>query len=128
MDELLAPNFLIEVQGHKVQANVSKFIERVEYESVEGIVDMMKMTVLNPDFTLSELKLFLPGNELSLYLGYGPKLEHIGRCVIVNTRCPFPLDGMPMIEVTAYSKSHYMQEVRPDPDPPSGSKPKGGKT
>jgi len=128
MDDVLAPRFSLEVQGHKIQANVSQFIERVEYESIEGIVDMMKVAVLNPDFLISELKLFLPGNELSLWIGYGANLQHIGRAVIANVRCPFPLDGMPSIEVTAYSKSHYMQDVRPDPDPPTGTKPKGGKS
>lgn len=128
MDDVLAPNFNLEVQGHKIQANVSKFIERVQYESVEGIVDMMKVSVLDPEFAVSELKLFLPGNELSLWIGYGANLQHIGRAVITNVRCPRPVDGMPSIEVTAYSKSHYMQEARPDPDPPSGVKPKGGRS
>lgn len=124
----LAPNFSLEVQGKALKSNVTKFIERVEYESVEGVVDMMKVSVIDPEFFISTLKLFLPGNELSLWIGYGPKLTHIGRAVIVNVKATYPVDGMPTMDVVGYSRSHYMQDVRPDPDPPPDVKPTGGQS
>jgi len=123
----LAPNFNLEIQGLKMKSNLTQFIERVEYESAEGVIDMLKLSVLNPDFLFSEQKLFLPGHELALWIGYGPELKWVGRAVIVNSKGNFPLDGMPTMDIVAYSYSHYMQEVRPDPDPPPDVKPHGGK-
>jgi phage protein D len=126
-----APRFVLEVEDQMLNVGVSSFIERVEYESCEGAIDVMKVSVLDPQGTISELKLFLPGNELSLWIGYGPNnsdLIHLGRAVITHSMGTFPVDGIPTIDVTAYTRDHFMTEVRPDPDPPPNVKPKSGKS
>jgi len=125
-----APRFILEVEDQIIPVGVSQFVEQVIYESAEGAVDMMKVSLNDPEKTISKLKLFLPGNELSLKIGYGPSasnLVHIGRAVIVNVRPTFPLGELPSLEVTAYTKDHFMMDVRPDPDPPPNSRPKSGK-
>ena len=123
-----APRFSLEVEGKDLPVAVTQFVERVEYESCENAVDMMKVELLDPDKYISELKLFLPGNELRLMVGYGPsELSHIGNAIITNVRSTFPADGQPSIELTAYTRDHFMMTVRPDPDPPPNVKSNSGK-
>lgn len=123
----LGPGFRLEVQGQALSFGVTEFVDRLEYESSEDIVDMLRVHVSNPDFRLSKLKAFLPGNELSFWIGYGQEFVHIGRAVIVNYRCTFPPDGMPGIEVTAYTRDHSMMEAQPNSDPVEKAKSKSGK-
>ncbi len=113
--EGLAPNYELRIEGLTLSVGVTQFIERVEYESADGLVDMMKVSVMNPDFHMSEMKLFLPGNEMALWLGYGPDLSFVGRAEIVKVRKTFPPSGMPGLGVTGYTKDHRMAERRPDP-------------
>jgi len=48
--EGLAPNYELRVEGLSLSAGVTQFIERVEYESADGVVDVMKVSVMNADF------------------------------------------------------------------------------
>lgn len=114
--EGMAPNYELRIEGLSLSAGVTQFIERVEYESADGLVDMMKISVMNPDSYMSELKLFLPGNEMALWFGYGPDLTFVGRAVIVNVPKRFPRDGMPGLTVTGYTRDHLMMEQQPDPE------------
>ena len=113
----MAPNYELRIEGLSLSEGVTQFIERVEYESADGLVDMMKVSVMNPDFHMSERKLFLPGNEMALWIGYGPDLSFVGRAEIVKVRTTFPPDGMPGLSITGYTKDHRMAERRPDPGP-----------
>jgi len=112
----LAPNYILEVEGRELHADVTQFIERVEYESADGVVDMARVTVMNPDFLLSSSKVFTPGNEMNIFMGYGAAhVRLIGRVVLMTPRPIFPEDGMPVLEVTGYTKDYLMREQRPDP-------------
>jgi len=121
------PRFRLEVEDIIFPIGITQFVERLEYESVENAVDMIKVEILDPDKKISNLKMLLPGNELKVWFGYGSELIFIGGAVIVNVRATFPADGQPSIEVTAYTRDHFMMEVRPDPDPPPNAKAKSGK-
>jgi len=109
------PNYLLEVQGKKLESNITQFVQSVEYENADGIVDVARITIANPDFLLSNSKVFMPGNELDIYMGYGSDLSFIGRVMLIAPRDKFPQDGMPMLEVTGYTKDYLMQESKPDP-------------
>ena len=111
------PAFSVEVEGIDLIALSEDFadlVQRVEYESTDGIADIARVTVVNPDFELSNKKVFQPGNEMSIFLGYGQNLVHIGRVVITKVRPTFPQDGMPTIQVIGYSKDTQMMDNAPE--------------
>lgn len=131
-DATLAPNYLLKVGGNDIDVGVQSLIERVEYESADGLCDMMRITAKNPDFKLSDSKIFAPGNEVSLWMGYGANLRHIGRVRIYKNKPTFPAEGMPTFEAVGYTRDHEMMHRAPEASsrqkaPKGKKKQKGGR-
>lgn len=112
----VAAGFAVHVEGKDVTADISDFIQTIEYESSDSIADVMKLTISNPDFVISKSKLFQPYNEVALWLGWGKKLTHIGRAIIVRPKIIFPEDGVPTLDIMGYSKDWVFSHKYPDPD------------
>jgi len=103
------PNFAITVNNSDVSDGVMRAIKKVEYESVDGYADTLKMSLANPDFQLTNKKIFKTGNEISLWMGYGADLSYIGRTIIEKARPTFPKAGaIPTIDLVAYTKDRKM--------------------
>lgn len=118
----LAPAFDIEVADSGVGAGILRAIRRVEFESIDNGADMIKLLVSNPEFELSKANVFMPGNELAVWFGYGTEISFVGRAVISKVRPTFPQADMSTIEVVGYSKDIKMMDNSPE-----GSKKTGGK-
>lgn len=113
-DENLAPAYVLEVQGNVLDQGVTDLVTAVSYESADGMADVAKLSVANKDFLVSDAKVFQPGNELSLWMGYGANLGFIGRVVIDKVNCNFPRDGgVPMLNVTGYTLDKKMMDNAP---------------
>ena len=110
----IAPAFILAVEGEELGYGVTQFIERVEFESADGLVDVIKVNVRNPEFLLSNKKVFQPGNELLLAMGYTSKLTFMGRALIRAMEVNYPEDGMPSLSVTAYTADALMADSEPD--------------
>jgi len=108
-----APNFDITVEGVEIGVNLSKFVQELEYESADGIADEARLKLINPDFMLSDSKLWQPGNELGIYFGYGPSVSEVGRAIITNVRINYPQDGFPTIDIVANTADFLMMQNRP---------------
>lgn len=121
----VAPAFVIEVNGIELDLGVQQFVTSVEFESADGYADAVKINLMNPDFVLTDKRIFQPGNEISLWFGYGTDLAHVGRVKIAKYKPNWPEgDDMPMIEVVGYSKDHDMMDNEPSktkPIPPSSN-------
>lgn len=124
--DFMAPTFSLEVEGTEVDYGITQFIQSVEYESCDGIADALKIKAVNPDFTLSDAKVFQPGNEIAVKMGYGNQLDFVGRAVIVSQEPNFPQNEMPTISCVAYTKDHFMMDN--EPPKPKKEKGKGGRT
>jgi phage protein D len=144
-----APDFRLTVQGAHVPVGIRQLTERVEYESSDGMADMMRVVFRDPKYippkgltakgplrglgaggggagshlSLRNIKMFQPGNEMSLWLGYGTQLKHVGRVVIRKVRPNFPRDDIPSVEVIGYTKDSAMMDNAPEP--PKNPPPKG---
>ena len=118
MSDDLAPNYIIEIAGQELKSDVTQFIKRVEYESADGMIDQAKIVASNPNYLLSSARVFAPGNEMEIYMGYGAaRVRLIGRVVLLKPMPRFPKDGMPVLEITGYTKSYLMKEQRPETGP-----------
>lgn len=109
----LAPQFVVEVADKDVPADLLRFIQKVEYESADGIADMARLSVSNPDFVISDSTIFQPGNELNIRMGYGDA-RFIGRVEIARIAPSFPEDGLPTMEVIGYTRDYKMMDNSPE--------------
>lgn len=110
----LAPRYVVEIGGVELSEAIQPFISRVEYESADGMADMAQIVVNNPDYALQDLKIFQPGNEMSIWLGYGSQLTHIGRVILRRTRWNFPDSDMPSITTSGYSYDAKLMDTEPE--------------
>ena len=97
-----APGYIIQINDKVLDIGVSQFVLSVEYESADGVADVAKVVLMNPDFILTDKKFIQPGNEMSIYFGYD-SLEFIGRVKIAKKRKKWPAAGdMPTSEIVGY--------------------------
>lgn len=109
----LAPHFAVVINGTELQHGITQFIERVEYESVDGLADVARIRCTNPDFLLSNAKVFQLGNEMEIWMGYGPSLSLIGGARIARVKPNWPQSGMPTLSVVGYTKDVLMMDNAP---------------
>jgi hypothetical protein len=148
-----APNFSIRVAGVEVPIGIRQLVERVEYESSDGLADLMRVVFRDPRYippsgllargplggrgaggggagshlSLRDVRVFQPGNLMSLALGYGTELRHVGCVIIRKVRPTFPRDDIPTVEVVGYTKDSAMMDNAPQgpktPNSPIYAKP-----
>lgn len=127
----MAPDFSLKIENRRLDASVRDLIQSVEYESCDGMADVMKITI-NDTFDKSarlpirDSKLFMPGNNVALFLGYGPKLRHVGSAIIRRVRPIFPSGSAPTMEVIAYTADSLMMATGPEPLKETKKLKKGG--
>lgn len=111
----LAPTFALEIGGTLLSASVTQFVQSVEYESADGIADVATVKLLNPDLIFTDSKLFMPGNTMDIWMGYGggERLSHIGRVVITRPEPTFPADEIPTLTVKGYTLDYEMMDREP---------------
>jgi len=109
----MAPAFEVAIAGSKLGTKLSELVQSIEYESVDGIADEARLTIINPDYQLSNSPLWQPGNELEIWFGYGHDLGHIGRVIVVAPKPTFPESGMPTIQIKGYTKDQIMMQNAP---------------
>lgn len=117
--DTMAPDFSLKIENRRLEGSVRDLIQSVEYESCDGMADVMKITI-NDTFDKSarlpirDSKLFMPGNNVALFLGYGPKLRHVGSAVIRRVRPIFPANSAPTMEIVAYTADSLMMATGPE--------------
>lgn len=120
MTDTRNPNFAIRVGNTELDAGLKQLVESLEYESTDGMADCFKMTAQNPNFAISDLRILQPGNEISVYMGYGGELGFIGRARIFKHRPDFPRGEMPTIQIVGYTRDHEMMHNSPPQAAPQG--------
>ncbi len=110
-----APQYEIEVNDEPLNDKIKRFISHVEYESVDGMADLSRIRMANPDSLISNSKVFQPGNELSFFMGYEKgNLKHIGRTKIIRQVLNFPQDDEPTLQVIGYTRDYEMMDNEPE--------------
>lgn len=111
-----APVFDITINGYDLDANLGRLVQSVGYDSADGLVDELKLQIANPNFVISDKKLFRPGNLVKVWAGYGPERNFIGGGRIEKVRPNFPEGGgMPMVEIVGYTGDVLMTRNAPEP-------------
>ena len=111
-----APAFDMTVNGYDLDPVVGDLITSIEYDSGDGLADMLKLKVSNPEFEVSDKKVFRTGNLVKLWGGYGSTRTFIGGARIEKVRPDFPSGGgMPTIEIVGFSGDKLMMRNAPSP-------------
>jgi phage protein D len=110
----LAPKYVLQVEGSELGSGITQFVDQVEYESADGMADMARITVTDPGGMLGDLKVFKPGGELDIWMGYGPNVSHVGRVILRRHRHSFPPDGDPSFQVEGYTLDALMMDNSPE--------------
>ena len=118
--DTMAPDFSIKLDNNRLDESVREMIQSVEYESCDGMADVMKLTIADTmdksaRLPIRDSKLFMPGRVISLFIGYGTQLRHIGSAEIRRLRPIFPSGSAPSIEVIAYTADAKMADSGPEP-------------
>ena len=113
------PNYELAVNNRQVPAGLKRLIQSVEYESVDGVADQLRMTVVDHfddegRLIVRDSKIFQTGNLISVFMGYGPNLTHIGGVVIRKLRMSYPQTGNPTITVIGYTRDTEMADHAPE--------------
>lgn len=135
-----APNFDLRVAGANVPEGIRNLVQRIEYESSDGMVDLIRIIFRDPkiikpkgltvpgplggigaggggsgtELSLRDTKVFQPGNLVTVSMGYGTELRHIGGAIIRKVLPNFPRDDIPSVEVVAYTKDSVMMDNAPE--------------
>lgn len=111
--------FRLEINDAPLNYDINRLVTGVEYESAVGMADMFKLTIDNPGLIDEEFpdwtghKAFQPGNEVSVYMGYGAadKADNfVGRVQWVKHLPNYPQEGMPQLQVQGYDLSYKMMD------------------
>ncbi len=95
-------------------------MQSIEYEITDGLAELAKIKLNNPTTrdepygVLTDLKIFQPGNEISIWMGYGGSLAPVGRVQIVRPKHRFTADSSPTLELVGYGYDHKMMDDAPD--------------
>jgi phage protein D len=117
----LAPTFILKVEGTKLEADITCFIQSVEYESSLDLIDLLKITIQNPAFVFdlggpdfTTHKVFQPGNNVDLWIGYGgvANVKYIGRGIIDKHLPRYPENAIPSLEIKAFDAAKIMMAVK----------------
>jgi len=109
----LSPTYRIDINGKEVEEGIYRCLLEAVYESSEDMIDKLELKFNNPKSKLSEMKMFLPGNEISIWVGYKGQVQFLGRGVIYHNKVFFPNNELSTMELKAYPKSFQMTEKRP---------------
>ena len=112
--EDLAPRYIVDIEETALGPSITQFITQVEYESADGMADMAKIVVQNPDQKIADLKILQAGNEMSIWFGYGSQIKHIGRVTLRRARYNFPQSDVSQIEVSGYTADAKMMDNAPE--------------
>lgn len=114
--DMLAPRYLLKVEGVKLGADVTRYVQEVTFEEEEDAASKITLVLANEEMRFLDTQLFAEGNKVDLWGGYvGRELAFMQRGVIVRPDPDFPRGGMPTMTVVAHDASRRLMDV-PDDD------------
>lgn len=121
MPPTIAPSITITVNGTDLEADVTQFVTKCVVEQSQEVADKITLTVANPRedtlgggysdvFAFVDSKVFQPGNEIVVSMGYDGEEQVVGAGVIQRFLPKFPDSGFPMLTIIAYDGSVLLMD------------------
>lgn len=106
----LAPTIALVVEGTEVSSEITDAIVQCRFEQSENEADLLEIVVTNPNAVFNDSRVFQPGNEIEVWMGYDLVPEFIGRAVILKHNPLFPPRGIPRLRIKGYDASYRAME------------------
>lgn len=104
-----APEFRVMVRDTIVQTDVQKYIKSITFEHSVALADMVTLIIDNPGNAWTDHRLWSPGNEIDIWIGWGQEnVNYQGRAIIGKHLPHWGRDGTSTLEVRAYDASKKM--------------------
>lgn len=106
--DYLKPRYILHVHGEELRDDLYRYIHSMEYEQSIDFADVLTIEVANPVSDASgarlftDSRMFLEGNPIDVYIGYGTSMWFLGRCYVGKWFPSFPEDGIPTLKIKAY--------------------------
>ena len=110
MHAYYAPDFLVKIEGLTMEADVSRAVVSLQYDSSLDTADMFTLRLNNADMRLTDSALFDVGKSVEIHMGYAGNLQPMMLGKITAVSPSFPQSGAPMLTVTGYDRSHRLRE------------------
>ena len=104
----MAPAFALYVEDILLREDITRDIVSVEVEDTVDVAGMITIEVANASHRYTDARLFGPGNEVEVHMGYGTALGFVGRGEFVRHNPRFPRAEFPTLSIKAYDRSHRM--------------------
>lgn len=121
--EDLAPVYRVVVSGHELNAEVLRSVISIDVDLSRDMADQIKLRVANPSsdqlgrgyaggqLTFIDTKVWMPGNQLDVYAGYGSAETHICSGIVQKWLPTFPSDGVPTLDIVALDASTRLMDA-----------------
>ncbi|NTU80289.1 MAG: hypothetical protein HGA45_13090 [Chloroflexales bacterium] len=114
IQQYYAPDFVVKVEGLTLEADVSRAVIDLSYESSLDAAEMFRIQLNNADLRLGDSALFEVGKRVEVYMGYAGDLHPMILGEITAVSPTFPQSGAPTLTITGYDRSHRMRHNSPD--------------
>ena len=114
MPAYYAPAFRIEVNGSRIQGDVSKNIQQVKIVSMPDTLDTFSFELTNalPKMRWThtdDAQLFQPGNAVKIAMGYVDDMHDMMEGEITTVNPTFPDSGVPTVSIEGHSRMHRLR-------------------
>jgi len=115
-----AIGYTLSVNNKAINAGIRRLVQRVEFESSDGMADLARLNIIDPiddqgNLPIRDSQTFAVGNTLGIFGGYGGNIKHIGHAVIRRVRTVYPQEGQPTMQIVGYSRDSEMADNSPPP-------------
>lgn len=106
----MAPTFEVFIEDEHMLSLADHVLE-IRVEQTVEMADKITLTLANDGNRFTDSPLFNPGVEISVWMGYGTAMYHIGRAELIRHIPVYPAAGdQPVLNLVAYGRDYKMGE------------------
>src|SRR5262245_22765789 len=114
MPNYFAPGFRVQINGTRLNADVSRNIQQISITTKPDSLDDFTLTVANayPQMRWThtpDAELFREGSSVNIEMGYLDDLEACFNGASTKISPTFPESGMPTVSIDGHTRLHWLQ-------------------
>lgn len=110
---MIAPTFSLTIAKRKVDPAIRKSVLRLACELHTTLASEIMLLIYDRDYRIIDADTFPVGADLEVAIGFGSTLHPVMLGEIVSLEPQLRDDGLPLLIVRAYDKSHRLRQQQP---------------
>lgn len=112
MSKLLNPYYRIYIDGKELDEFRYSMIKEVVFEDNASGSDLLKITIVDPEFIFIDDNILIEEKKIKFYGGYEHDYRHMFSGFISIVDIDFPEEGSPVLVVNCMDSTHIMNRVK----------------